>query len=190
MENMLDYILVDYLEYNLTLILFISMGVIFACAIYMAVFGINKFVGGFLIFSIIAFLFGIHYSRQQPIPSGPHYYCNIRIEREADNVAQAIAIYYSEPSRTKIPSYSELVKLGYYPLGNIDLKRRGKLFKESEFSIEILGNARDEIKIVLSSAEGKCPFGRWGCPRRFKGKYYVEKMEGGVGVWLDSYEGI
>jgi len=190
MDHMLDYFYVDYLYYIIRYSLFILMGVIPACAIYMAVFGINKFVGGFLIFSIIAFSLGTHYDRQQPFPSGPHYYCNIRIEREADNVAQAIAIYYSEPSRTKIPSYSELVKLGYYPLGNIDLKRRGKLFKESEFSIEILGNARDEIKIVLSSAEGKCPFGRWGCPRRFKGKYYVEKMEGGVGVWLDSYEGI
>ena len=125
MENMLDYILVDYLEYNLTLILFISIGVIFACAIYMAVFGTNKVVGGFLIFSIIAFLFGIHYSRQQPIPSGPHYYCNIRIEREALNVAQAIinSGYYFIPNKKEIPSYSNLVKSGYYATGGLIQRR-------------------------------------------------------------------
>ncbi len=127
---------------------------IFACAIYMTVFGTNKFVGGFLIFSIIAFLFGTHYSRQQPIPSGPHYYCNSRIEWEAQNVAGALASYFSEPSRTQIPSYSDLVKSGDYPLENIDLKRRDKLYKESEFSIEIVGNESNEIIIVLSCAEG------------------------------------
>ena len=167
------------------------MGVIFACAIYMAVFGINKFVGGFLIFSIIAFSLGTHYDRQQPFPSGPHYYCNIRIEREAQNVAQALASYYSEPSRTQIPSYSDLVKSGDYSLENVDLKRRDQLYKESEFSVAIFGETFSEIKIVLSSAEGKCFFGRWECPRRSKGKFYVLRFEGsGVNEWVDRWEDI
>ena len=83
-----------------------------------------------------------------------------------------------------------MVKSGDYSLENIDLKRRDKLFKESEFSVDILGDTSNEIKIVLSSKEGKCPFGRWKCPRQFKGKFYVAKMGGGVGVWLDSYEDI
>jgi len=54
----------------------------------------------------------------------------------------------------------------------------------------ILSDTYSEIKIVLTSKEGKCPFGRWECPRQFKGKFYVAKMMGGAGVWLDSWEEI
>jgi hypothetical protein len=97
---------------------------------------------------------------------------------------------FSEPSRTQIPSYSDLVKSGDYSLENIDLKRRDKLYRESEFSVDILRNTSDEIIIVLSCSEGKCPFDRGKCPRQFKGKFYVAKMDGGSGVWLDSWEEI
>jgi len=50
MDHMLDYFYVDYLYYIIRYSLFILMGVIPACAIYMAVFGINKFLGCFIIF--------------------------------------------------------------------------------------------------------------------------------------------
>ena len=89
---------------------------------------------------------------------GPHYNCNHSIEREANNIAGALASYFSEPDRTKIPSYSDLVKSGDYSLENIDLKRRDKLYRESEFSVDILRNTYDEIIIVFSCSEGKCPF--------------------------------
>ena len=59
--------------------------------------------------------------------------------------------YFSEPDRTQIPSYNDLVNSGDYPLKNIDLKRRDKLIRESEFFVYILGDEIDEIKIVLSS---------------------------------------
>ena len=51
-----------------------------------------------------------------------------------------------------------MIKSGDYPLENIDLKGSEKLFKESEFSFDNLSAAYSEIKIVLSSKEGKCPF--------------------------------
>jgi hypothetical protein len=190
MDNMLDYIFVDYLYYIFYSSFYISIGVFGACMIYKAFFGNNKFETGFLIFSAATFLFGIIYPNFLHSGNVPHYDCNSRIEREAQNVAQALENYFAVPDRTEIPSYSDLVNSGDYSLENIDLKRRDKLYKESEFSVHILGDTFSEIKIVLTCKKGKCPFGRRKCPRRFKGKYYVAKMEGGVGVWLDSYEGI
>ena len=190
MDNMLEYIFVDYLDYIIPSLFFISIGVFCACVIYIAVYGYNKIVRGFLIFLAVIFLFAIIYPNFQPMGGGPHYDCNRSIEREANNIAGALYSYFLEPNRTEIPSYSDLVKSGDYSLENIDLKRRDKLYKEAEFSVAILGDTYSEIKIVLTSKEGKCPFGRRKCPRRFKGKYYVAKMGGGVGIWLDSWEEI
>ena len=51
-----------------------------------------------------------------------------------------------------------MLNLEYEPLENYDLKCREKLFKESEFSVDILRTPDSEIKIVLSSKKGKCPF--------------------------------
>ena len=76
----------------------------------------------------------------------------------------------------------------YEPLENHELNRREKLFKESEFSVDIRTDGTGEITIVLSSKDGKCPFDRWKCPRRPKGKFYVLKMPNGSGVWGDSWE--
>jgi hypothetical protein len=185
---MLDYIFVDYLCYIFHLSFFISIGVFCACMIYKALFGDNKFETGFLIFSAVTFLFAIIYPNFLHSGNVPHYNCHNRIEREAQNVAQALYSYFSEPDRTEIPSYIDLVNSGDYSLENIDLKRRDKLYKESEFSVHILGDTYSEGKIVLTCKKGKCPFGRWKCPRQFKGKYYVAKMGGSSGVWLDSYE--
>ena len=186
---MLDYIYLDYIYYICRYTGLISIGVFFVCVIYMAVFGTNKFVGSFLIFTIIAFLFSIHDSRQRHSGNVPHYNCNGRIEWEAQYVDQALAHYFSVPDNIKIPSYSDLVKSGYYPLDKSDLKRRDILFKEAEFSIEIVGSESNEILIVLSCAEGKCPFGRWKCPRPSMGKYYVLRFEGGgVSQWVDRWE--
>ena len=106
-------------------------------------------------------------------------------------IAAAIASYFSEPDRKELPSFNELEKSGEYPLIPNDLKRREKLFKESAFSVDIWEDDSDGIIIALSAKEGKCPYYRWKCPRRFKGKYYVLKMMSREpGVWLDSYDNI
>ena len=71
------------------------------------------------------------------------------------------------------------------------LKRREKLIKDSGFSVDILGDEFGEITIVLSAKKGKCPFYRWKCPRRFKGKFYVKRMDSDrANEWLDSWEDI
>jgi len=197
---MLDYIFIDYLDYIIPYSFFISIGVFFACLIYKSSHGNNKVVSGILIFSVLTFLLGIIYASYQynflgfnyPFSKarlrGPHYRCNAKIESEAQSIAVAIASYFSVPDRKQIPSYNDLVKSGEYPLVGIDSKRREKLFKESEFSVNIRGDVSDEIIIVLSSKEGKCPFYRWKCPRKFKGKFYVLKMgDSDSGVWLDTY---
>ena len=188
---MIDYIFVDYLYYIFYSSFYISIGVFGACMIYKAFFGNNKFETGFLIFSAATFLFGIIYPNFLHSGNVPHYDCNGRIEREANNIAGALADYFSIPSRTQIPKYSDLDFSREYStlLENKDLKRREKLIKESEFSVHILGDTFSDIKIVLTAKEGKCPFGRRKCPRQFKGEVYVVKMGGGGGgVWLDSYE--
>ena len=189
---MLDYIYEDYLFYITPYSVIISTVGILTCVIYMAVYGkCNKVVRGFLIFSIIGCLLAFIYAHFEPktIGGGPHYDCNSRIEWEARNVDQALANYFALPDRTQTPSISDLVNSGDYSLENVDLKRRDKLYKESEFSVTILGDA-SEILIVLSCKKGKCPFYRWKCPRLFKGKFYVYKMSNGGGMWVDSYEDI
>jgi hypothetical protein len=46
----------------------------------------------------------------------------------------------------------------------------------------------NEIPIVVSSKEGRCPFQKGECPWS-KGEVYVLKMgSGDNGVWLSSYE--
>ena len=188
---MLDYIYEDYLYYIFHSFFFISIGVFGACVIYMAVYGNNKVVRGFLVFSVLTFLFAFIYPNFEPLGGGPHYDCNRKFESEAQCIASALADYFAIPSRTQIPSYSDLVKSGHYPLENIDLKRRDKLYKESEFSVDILGDAFGEITIVLSSKEGKCPFYRWKCPRQIRGKIYVRRIGGsGASEWLNSHEDI
>ena len=189
MDNMLDYIFVDYLYYIISYSFFISIGAICACLVYHSFFGKNKLVSGIIIFSILFFLVGIVYPNFHPCGSGPHYNCNAKFEREAHNISSALANYFSEPSRTQIPSYSDLLNSEYEPLESYDLKRRDKLFKESEFSVDIQTDASEKITIVLSSKEEKCPFYRWKCPRRFKGKFYVLKMWDN-GKWVDNYEDI
>jgi hypothetical protein len=201
---MSDYIFIDYLDYIIPYSFLISIIVFLICLTYtIAEQGKNKVVSGILIFSFLTILLGIIYVHYQynflgfnyPFSKarmgGPHYRCNAKIESEAQSIASAIASYFSYPERKQLPSFNELVKSGEYPLIPNDLKRREKLFKKSEFSVDIRGDVSDEIIIVLSSKEGKCPYYRWKCPRRFKGKFYVLKMgEYDSGVWLDSYEDI
>lgn len=191
---MLDYIFVDYLDYIIPYFFFISIGIFSACIIYKAFFGNNKVVSGILIFSVLTVLFGIIYPNFQSGGSGPHYNCNGKFEREAQYIAAAIADYFSIPTRTQVPNYSDLVFSKEYNntlLKTKNLKRRDKLIKESGFSVDILGDEFGGITIVLSSKRGKCPFYRWKCPRRFKGEIYVFRMGGnGVNEWLDSWEDI
>lgn len=200
---MSDYIFLDYLDYIIPYSFLISVVVFLICLAYTIAEGKNKIASGILIFSFLTISIGFIYASFQynflgfgyPFSKatmrGPHDMCNLKIESEAQSIATAIANYFSFPSRTQIPSFNELVKSGAYPLIPNDLKRREKLFKESEFSVDIRGDVSDEIIIALSAKEGKCPYYRWRCPRRLKGKYYVLKMGGGdSGLWLDSYEDI
>ena len=187
----------DTIEYILPYSFLISIGIFCVCLIYKSFFGINKVVIGFLIFSISTFLFniiGIFYLNS----IHPHYNCRAKFEKEARNIAVAISDYFSIPTRTQIPSISDLVNSGSYTLmENRDSKRKEKLVNESEFSVIILGDdVSGEIKIVLTSKGNKCPFDKGQCPRPFIGKYYVLKMgsSGGVSnsdmLWTNSYEDI
>lgn len=187
----------DTIEYILPYSFLVSIGFFCACLIYKSFFGINKVVKGFLIFSISTFLFnmlGFYYLNS----THPHYYCKGKFEEEAQNIAMAIADYFSVPTRTQIPSISDLVNSGNYTLmENRDSKRKEKIVKESEFSVVILGDdVSGEIKIVLTSKANKCPFDKGKCPRPFIGKYYVLKMgikgsESDSGrLWTNSYEDI
>ena len=114
------------------------------------------------------------------------------LKREASNIDSALADYFSIPDRTQLPSYSDLVKLGHYSfLKDMESKRRDKLIKESGYYVDILGDPFDEIVIVLSSKEGKCPFHRWKCPRQIRGKIYVYRNGGSrANEWLNGYEDI
>ena len=189
---MLDYIYDDYLFYIFRYSFIISGGILCTSIIYGVVYGGNKIVKSFLIISAAVFLFAIVYPNFEPYGGGrPHYDCNRRFEAEAQNIASAISSYYAVPTRTQVPSYGDLVISGDYQLKNIDLKRREKLIKESEFSVNILGDDYDEITIVLSAKEEKCPFHRWKCPRPILGKIYVLRMEGSESNgWLNGYEDI
>ena len=189
---MLDYIYEDYLYYIFNYSFFISIGVFSVCVIYMAVYGNNKVIRGFFVFSALAFLFSIIYPNFAPLGGVPHYDCNSQFAREANNIEGALASYFSEPDRTEIPSYSDLVKSGEYSfLKDMESKRRDKLIKESGYYVDILGDAFDEIVIVLNSKEGKCPFHRWKCPRQIRGKIYVNRIGGSkANGWLNRYEDI
>jgi hypothetical protein len=114
-----------------------------------------------------------------------HCSCKAKFEAEANNIAAAMSNYFAIPNRTQIPTINDLVDSGDYTLlENRDLKHK-KLVQESEFFLAILGNDNDEITIVVSSKEGKCPFEKGKCPWS-KGEVYVKEI-GHSGVWLDSY---
>ena len=167
---------------------YISAGVFFVCLIFIKVYGKNKVVKGFLIFSALSFLFAIIYPNFVPYGGGPHYNCNSKFEREAQNIAAAVSNYFAEPSRTQVPNYSDLALSEEY-IENKNLKRRDKLIKESGYSVDILDDKFGGITIVLSCKKGKCPFNRWKCPRPYKGGIYVLSMGGnGANGWLDSRE--
>ena len=106
MDNMLDYIFVDYLYYIFPYSFFISIGVFCACVIYMAVYGNNKFVTRFSYFFDCDFFVWYYLSQlSNTMGGGPHYDCNSRIEREAQNIASAIAKLFF---RTKQDTNPEL----------------------------------------------------------------------------------
>ena len=91
------------IDYIIPSLLFISIGVFCACMIYKAIFGNNKFETGFLIFSAVTFLFAIIYPNFVYIPH--HCNCKAGLEGEANDIAAAISSYFSEPTRTQIPSF-------------------------------------------------------------------------------------
>jgi len=200
---MSDYIFIDYLDYIIPYSFTGSVVFFLICLAYKLAEGKNKVASGILIFSFLTILIGFIYASYQynflgfgyPFSKatmrGPHHRCNAKIEWEAQSIAAAIASYFSEPDRKELPSFDELVKSGEYPLIPNDLKRREKLFTESAFSVDIWEDESDGIIIAIYARAGKCPYYRWKCPRRFKGKYYVLKMRGNdSGGWVDSYEDI
>ena len=145
-------------------------------------------IKSFAVVIALVLLAVIYFSHLRTI-SNIHYICNARFEAEALTIAAAIADYFSDPSKTQIPSIGDLVKTGgYEPISSRRTKNRDQLVKESEFSIAILGEDASQITIVLSSKKGRCPFYRGECRRRFKGQYYVYKMYGDLGrAWQDKY---
>ena len=170
------------------LFIFIAAPIVACLTILLKAFsttGLKRKLGLFLISLVLAGLsFVIIYPN---FTHGSHHCnCKARLEGEANNIAAAIANYFAIPTRTQVPSISDLVNSeDYILLENRDSKYK-KLVEESEFSAAILDG--DEIPIVVSSKEGKCPFEKGKCPWS-KGGVYVLKMEGsGGGVWLDSYE--
>jgi hypothetical protein len=173
------------IDYIIPSLFIISIGVFSACMIYKAIFGDSRFETGFLIFSAVTFLFAIAFPNFVHI----HHHCNCKaeLEGEASKVAAAIASYFSEPHRTQIPSISDLVNSGdYVLLENRDSKYK-KLVEESEFSIAIVDGDVNEIPIVVSSKEGRCPFQKGECSWS-KGEVFVLKMGSNHnGVWLSSY---
>ena len=175
------------IDYIVFCSLLISVGVICACVIYMAFFGKKKAISGFLIFSTITFsLTCILAIIHQNFTYRPHHCsCKARFEAEANNIAAAISNYFAIPSRTRIPTISDLVDSGDYTLlENRDSKHK-KLVQESGFFIAILQDDFSEFAIVVSSREGECPFEKGDCPWS-KGDVYVKK-NGHSGVWLDDY---
>ena len=170
------------------LFIFIASPIVAGIAILLKAFsatGFKRKLGLFLIsLALAGFSFVIIYPNFAHLPH--HCNCKGGLEGEANNIAAAIASYFSEPDRAQTPSISDLVHSeDYILLENRDSKYK-KLVEESEFSIAIMDG--DEIPIVVSSKEGKCPFEKGKCPWS-KGKVYVLKMgSGSGGVWLDSYE--
>ena len=152
--------------------------------------GLKRKLGLFLISLVLAGLsFVIIIPNFAPHRSH-HCSCKAKLEGEANNIASAIADYFAIPTRTQVPSISDLVNSEcYILLENRDSKYK-KLVEESEFSAAILDGDVNEIPIVVSSKEGRCPFEKGWCPGSKGGVYVlVLKMgDSGGGVWLDSYE--
>ena len=172
------------------LFIFIAAPIVACLTILLKAFsttGLKRKLTLFLISLVLAgFSFVIIYPNFIHTPH--HCNCKAGLEGEANNIAAAISSYFSEPTRTQIPSIIDLVNSeDYILLENRDSKYK-KLVEESEFSVAILDGDVNEIPIMVSSKEGKCPFEKGKCPWS-KGEVYVLKMEGsGGGVWLDSYE--
>ena len=171
------------------LFLFIATPIVACIIVLLKAFsttGLKRKLGLFLIsFAIAGFSFVIIYPN---FAHGPHH-CNCKagLEGEANNIAAAISSYFSEPTRTQIPTIIDLVNSeDYVLLENRDSKYK-KLVEESEFSVAIVDGDVNEIPIVVSSKEGRCPFQKGECPWS-KGEVYVLKMgSGDNGVWLSSY---
>ena len=149
--------------------------------------GLKRKSGLFLISLVLAgFSFVIIYPN---FAHGPHH-CNCKagLEGEANNIAAAIANYFAIPTRTQVPSISDLVNSGDYILLEDRDSKYKKLVEESEFSIAILDGDVNEIPIMVSSKEGKCPFEKGRCPWS-KGEVYVLKIGSSYsGEWHNSYE--
>ena len=105
--------------------------------------------------------------------------CQGILQGEAQNVAAAIASYFSEPDHTKTPTINDLVDLeGYIPPNKRKSPRRSQDVKESDLIVWISGDADDEIEILVIVGKGQCP----------AGNAWVYNMTLGEGEWLKSYE--
>ena len=73
-------------------------------------------------------------------------YCR-RAEQDADNIAAAIADYFSNPEHTALPTISGDSKYLGYALNSI----------EGQNIAWVTGNAKSTITIVVQDGSGKCP---------------------------------
>ena len=93
-------------------------------------------------------------------------------------MVSSISDYFSEPSHTQTPTVKDLVDFGsYIPPEKRKSPRRGGDVKESDLFVWILGDADDEIEILVIAGKGQCP----------AGKAWVYNMTLGEGEWFKGY---
>ena len=125
--------------------------------------------------SLIVIIFPMFYSS----PYRPQH-CKSQFESEANKVLMALSSYFSEPSRTQIPSIDDLVNLaGYILPENREIIGKDDNVKESDLLVFISDDADGDIVVEVTSIRGKCP----------QGKSYMLGMGWSEGKWIDSYEG-
>jgi hypothetical protein len=91
----------------------------------------------------------------------------------------ALSSYFSEPSRTQIPSIDDLVNLEKYILPeHREVIGRDDNVKESDLLVFITGDPDGDIIVEVTSIRGKCP----------QGEAYMLSMNSFEGKWIDSYE--
>ena len=160
--------------------IYISLGIILASTIYMAIF--DRYKVGKVVIAVALLIIVCAYHAPLFIYIPHHCSCKARLEGEAYNVEAAMAAYFSEPQRTQIPSISDLVNTGCYTY----FKENADLVRESQFEVTILGRDFNDSMITVSTKAGRCPFQEGECPWS-KGQVYVKKIHG-EGEWLDSDE--
>jgi type IV pilus assembly protein PilA len=80
-------------------------------------------------------------------------------EQDAQNIAVALTLYFSEPNHTHIPQLSDLQGVNGLQLNNNE--------------IEIDGESKNKIKVSVTDSSNRCP----------RGHYYTIIIGGVEGYW-------